>query len=192
MSLPAIPFWFLRHGQTDYNLAGLVQGILDIDLNATGRMQAQQAGPLLTGRGITGIISSPMRRASETSDIVNGFLRLSVSYEPDLREVSFGDEEGKAPESWFSEWVAGRYTPPNGESFAALAARVGAVLYRVLPAHAGPLLIVAHGGVLRAIRDLMGLPKEVFTQNAIPLYCAPTEQGWQITPAEDLPPVTTG
>lgn len=186
MLLPAVPFWFIRHGQTDYNLAKLVQGVLDVDLNETGRAQAQQAGPFLQNRGITSIVSSPMRRTSETSDVINRFLHLPVSYEPDLREASFGDEEGRALEGWFPEWVAGRYIPQNGESFVALAARVRGALCRILPAQAGPLLIVAHGGVLRAIRDLMGLPKEALTQNAIPLYCAPTAQGWQITPAKDL------
>lgn len=189
MSLPEIPFWFIRHGQTDYNLAGLTQGVLDVDLNATGRLQAAQAVPLLEGRGITAIVSSPMRRASETSAIINAVLHVPLSYEADLREVSFGDAEGKSPEPWFPEWVAGHYTPNNGESFDALALRVGAVLGRVLVAHPGPLLIVAHGGVLRAVRDLMGLPKEAFTGNAIPLYCAPSGLGWQITPAKVLPAV---
>lgn len=186
MSLPSIPFWFIRHGQTDYNLAGLAQGVLDVDLNETGRLQAERAAPLLAGQGITAIISSPMRRAAQTSAIINEVLHLKLHYEADLREVSFGEAEGKSPDPWFPSWVAGHYTPDKGESFDELASRVGAVLGRVLPAHQGPLLIVAHGGVLRAIRALMCLPKEVSTGNALPLYCAPTEQGWQVTQAQDL------
>ncbi len=80
MSLPQIPFWFLRHGETDYNAAGLSQGALDISLNATGRAQAEQAGPLLAGQGITTIISSPMQRARETAETVNSFLNLPISF----------------------------------------------------------------------------------------------------------------
>ncbi len=181
MALPAIPFWFLRHGETDYNAAGLSQGALDIELNATGRAQAERAGPLLAGQGIAAIVSSPMLRTRETSAIVNEFLRVPVSYEPDLREVIFGGMEGKPLLPWFPEWLEGRYTPDGAESFSTLTARVEAALAGVLYAGKGPQLIVAHGGVFRAIRDLMGLPKEGLTHNAVPLYCAPEENGWRIT-----------
>lgn len=178
--LPEVPFWFIRHGQTDYNLAGLAQGVLDIDLNQTGRAQAEQAGPLLQGRGITEIICSPMRRARETADILNQFLNLSISYEPDLREASFGDQEGVPIHPWFPDWVDGRYTPPKGESFPALITRVEKALHQVLPSRKAPVLIVAHGGVLRAIRAIMGLPRDVRAVNAEPLYCEPTPQGWRV------------
>lgn len=190
--LPLIPFWFIRHGQTRYNAAGLVQGVLDVSLNDTGRGQAERAGPLLQGRGITSIVSSPMRRARETADIVNRFLHLPVSDEAELREVSFGGKEGQPLQPWFPEWVEGRYTPENAESFAALRARVQAALCRVLPAQEGPLLVVAHGGVLRAIRDLMGLSREAFTGNAIPLYCAPEAGGWGMTSMEAAIKADTG
>lgn len=181
MKLPSTPFWFIRHGQTRYNLEGLAQGALDVELNGTGRAQVERAGPLLQGQGLTSIISSPLRRTRETTEILNGFLHLPVSYEAGFREVSFGDKEGQEAKSWFSEWVAGRYTPENGESFKTLTARVEIALCQVLSAQDGLPLIVAHGGVLRAIRDLMGLPKEDRTGNAIPLYCAPTAVGWQMT-----------
>ncbi len=186
MALPAVPFWFLRHGETDYNAAGLSQGALDIELNATGRAQAERAGPLLAGQDITAIVSSPMLRTRETTDIVNEFLRLPVSYEADLREVIFGGMEGQPLLPWFPEWLEGRYTPDGAESFSALTGRVEAALSSVLEAQPGPLLIIAHGGVFRAIRDLMGLPKEGLTRNAVPLYCQQGEEGWLITSPDDL------
>ena len=185
LALPDIPFWFLRHGETDYNAAGLSQGALDIELNATGRAQAERAGPLLAGRGITAIVSSPMLRTRETTNIINEFLRLPVSYEPDLREVIFGRMEGKPLLPWFPEWLEGRYTPEGSESFPSLTTRVEAALTAALEAREGPLLIVAHGGVFRAIRDLMGLPKEGHTSNAVPLFCMPDEESWQITSQAD-------
>ena len=180
MSLPPTPFWFLRHGETDYNAAGLSQGALDIPLNATGRAQAEQAAPLLAGQGITGIISSPMRRTRETTEIINEFLRLPVRYESDLREVIFGGMEGKPLLPWFPEWLEGRYTPPNAESFSAVLLRVETTMARILP-NQGKLLIVAHGGVFRALRDLMGLPKLGLTPNAVPLHCVPSDSGWDVT-----------
>lgn len=179
-----MPFWFIRHGQTDYNLAGLTQGSLEADLNETGRGQVERAGPFLKEVGLSAIVSSPMRRARQTADILNGFLHLPVSYEADLREAAFGDKEGEAAYPWFPQWVAERYTPENGESFASLYRRVEAVLCRVLSTRKEMPLIVAHGGVLRAMRDLMGLPKEAQSGNAIPLYCAPIAGQWQITSVE--------
>ena len=174
------PFWFLRHGETDYNAAGLSQGALDIQLNATGRAQAAIAGPSLAGQGITSIISSPMLRTRETTSIVNEFLNLPVSYEPDLREVIFGGMEGKPLQPWFPEWMEGRYTPEGAETFAALTSRTQAAMARVLTLP-GPVLIISHGGIFRALRDLMGLPREGLTPNAVPLYCEPALTGWRIT-----------
>jgi probable phosphoglycerate mutase len=180
LALPETPFWFLRHGETDYNAAGLSQGALDIPLNATGRAQAQTAGPLLAGQGIVRIVASPMQRTRETAGIINEFLGLDVYYERDLREVVFGGMEGKPLMPWFPEWLEGRYTPEGAETFFQVLERVDLVMSRLLQTP-GPLLIVAHGGVFRALRDLMGLPKEGLTANAVPLYCVPGENGWDVT-----------
>ncbi|OYV37497.1 MAG: histidine phosphatase family protein [Acidocella sp. 20-61-6] len=180
MPLPRTPFWFLRHGETDYNAAGLSQGALDISLNANGQAQARAAGERLPGRGIVAIVSSPMRRTRETTELANEFLHLPVTFEPELHEVVFGGMEGKPLLPWFPEWLEGRYTPEGAESFAALTARIEAAMARVL-AQPGPLLIVAHGGVFRAIRDLMGMPRESLTPNGALFYCEPMPRGWRLT-----------
>jgi probable phosphoglycerate mutase len=182
MALPPVPFWFLRHGQTDYNAAGLSQGALDISLNDTGRSQAEAAAPLLVGHGIVEIVTSPMRRTMETTAVVNAVLNLPVHVEPELREVVFGGMEGKPLMPWFPEWMAERMTPEGAESFAALRERAAGAMARVL-ARPGPVLVVAHGGIFRALRDLMGLPKEGLTQNAVPLFCRPVDSGWDVAAA---------
>ena len=184
LALPQVPFWFLRHGETDYNAAGLSQGALDISLNATGRAQAAAAGPLLAGQGIATIICSPMQRTRETTSIINEFLNLPVELEPGLREVVFGGMEGKPLYPWFSEWLEGSYTPEGAETFFQVLERVEEAMERVLTTAQGPLLIVAHGGIFRALRDLMGLPKQGLTPNAVPMLCMPEEGGWQV----NLPP----
>jgi probable phosphoglycerate mutase len=182
--MPGTPFWFLRHGETDYNAKGLSQGALDISLNETGRAQAARAAPLLAGQGIVGILSSPMIRTRETTAIVNETLKLPVSYDPALREVIFGGMEGKPLSPWFVSWMEGSYTPEGAESFAELTARVRGALTRIL-ALPGPVLIVAHGGVFRAVRDILGLSREGLTPNAQPLFCEPGPDGWRVRPALD-------
>ncbi len=180
MKLPQAPFWFLRHGETAYNARGLSQGAIDVALNENGRAQARAAGPLLAGQGIVSIVCSPMLRTRETAAIVNEFLHLPITYEPDIREVVFGGMDGKPLLPWFQGWMDGTATPEGAESFAELTARIGAVLPRILAAP-GPVLIVAHGGVFRAMKDLMGLGRDGITPNGRPFFCEPTEVGWRVS-----------
>lgn len=180
MSLPREPFWFLRHGQTDYNARGLSQGAIDIPLNDAGRAQARDAAPLLAGRGIVGIAASPMLRARETVEIVNRTLDVPVVYHPDLREVVFGGMEGKPLAPWFADWLDGRATPEGAESFSDILTRAAAVMSQVLT-RPGPLLIVSHGAFFRGLRGVMGLDLDVRTANAAPILCEPVGREWRAT-----------
>lgn len=180
MSLPRAEFWFLRHGQTDYNARGLSQGAIDIPLNEVGREQARRAAPLLVGRGLVGIVASPMQRARETAEIVNEHLGLPLVFEPDLREVVFGGMEGQPLQPWFTDWMEGRMTPPGAESFADITARAGGVLRRLL-AEPGPRLLVSHGAFFRAVRSLLGADLDQRTGNAMPIRCAPEGDAWRLT-----------
>ncbi|ESQ74597.1 histidine phosphatase family protein [Asticcacaulis sp. AC402] len=88
------PFYVLRHGQTDWNLQLRLQGSTDIPLNAQGRNQARTAAEILTGQGITKVISSPLSRALETAHIVAGRLALEPVIDARLIERNFGLFEG--------------------------------------------------------------------------------------------------
>jgi broad specificity phosphatase PhoE len=167
--LTKIPFWFLRHGETDWNAQGLSQGQVEVPLNANGRAQAAACAEKFLGRGIASIVCSPLGRAQETARIVAGVLKLEFSTEPDLREASFGDQEGKPMGPWYDEWVQGSFTPPGGETFAALRARVVVALNRSLTQPA-PVLVVAHGAMFRAA---------VRTDNGVPMWCEPGEP-WEL------------
>ena len=173
MSLPARAFWFLRHGETDWNAQGLSQGNVDVPLNANGVAQAHAAGSLLRGRGIAAVVCSPLGRAVDTAGIVAAALGLGVSVQDDLREASFGVQEA-APMagSWFAEWVAGEATPEGAEPFAALRERARAAFTTAL-AHPAPVLVVAHGALFRALRAEMGLAPDVRTANGVPVFCEP-------------------
>jgi probable phosphoglycerate mutase len=179
VKLPETPFWFLRHGETDYNARGLSQGAIDIPLNEQGRAQAKAAASTLVGKGIVSIVCSPMLRTRETAAIVNAELGLPIRYDPAIREVIFGGMEGKPLSPWFQDWMDGAFTPEGAESFAELVLRVGRALQGILTLP-GPVLIVAHGGVFRAVRDLLGVSREGLTPNGLPLYCKPAPEGWQV------------
>jgi broad specificity phosphatase PhoE len=120
-----------------------------------------------------------MLRTRETAAIVNEQLGLPITFEPAIREVIFGGMEGKPLSPWFQDWMDGVATPEGAESFAELRQRIGTALQTILPLP-GPILIVAHGGVFRAVRDLMGVAREGLTPNGLPLYCKPTPEGWQV------------
>jgi broad specificity phosphatase PhoE len=183
-TLEPIPFWFLRHGETDWNARGVSQGNIDIPLNATGLAQARAAADKLRNRGIATIISSPLSRARVTAEFVGEALELPVALDPDLREVAFGAQEGQQMSGWFADWVAGRFTPEGAETFAALRRRAVAAANRAT-AQPPAVLVVAHGALFRSVRAAMGIEPNMRTQNAVPIFCEPPRDGataWTLSP----------
>jgi probable phosphoglycerate mutase len=180
-ALRPVPFWFLRHGETDWNARGLSQGNVEVPLNAVGIAQAQAAALTLQNRGIASIVTSPLGRARTTAGIVADALGLPVEIEDGLREVRFGVQEGQVMAQWFDDWVEGRFVPEGAETFVDLRARAAAAINRALERTA-PVLVVGHGALFRAIRAEMGLPPNVRTPNAAPLFCRPGLP-WSLDPA---------
>ncbi len=182
MPIPRRPFLYLRHGETDWNLAGRAQGASDVPLNDRGREQARDAARVLAGLAIGPIVASPLGRARETAAIVADTLGVAFTTDDDLHEVAFGEREGQTMGEWYEDWIDGRYTPPGGESFEALSLRGASVLGRHLAGaeDARPTLFVAHGALFRAIRGALGLPIHVRLANGAPLECRPEGEGWQI------------
>lgn len=179
----------MRHGETDWNARDLSQGLTEVPLNAHGIAQAHEAAALLRGRGIRSLVVSPLGRARETAAIVGAALGLVPEVEPDLHEVAFGEQEGRPLGDWYGDWIAGRYLPAGGETFAALRERAITALNRAV-AREAPVLVVAHGALFRAVRDVMGLSPLVRTANATPLLCTPPERAgepWTLVPAAELP-----
>ncbi len=168
-------FCYLRHGETEWNARGVSQGSIDIPLNETGRAQARAAAQHLRGQGIRTIVASPLSRARVTAEIVAEALGLPVQLDADLREVSWGVQEGQAMSGWFSDWVSGGFAPEGGETFATLRHRAVAGVNRAL-VHPGSVLIVAHGALFRALRAAMGVEPNMRTRNAVPMWCAPPAQ----------------
>jgi probable phosphoglycerate mutase len=169
-------FWFLRHGETEWNTRSVAQGRTEVPLNAHGLEQAHQSAAALRNRGIATIVSSTMGRAKATAEIVAAALDLPVTYDEGLIETSYGDREGQAMTEWFSDWVYERSTPPGGESFADLRVRAVSTINKAL-ARPPVLLVIAHGGLFRAVRSVMGLEPLYRTPNGTPFFCEPPAEG---------------
>ncbi|WP_303976163.1 histidine phosphatase family protein [Dongia mobilis] len=170
--IPLVPFHFVRHGETDWNKTGRMQGRRDIALNATGEAQAEKLRPHIGGHGFRTIAASPLSRARRTAEILNRDQKLPLHLFDELQEFDVGPYEGTEARDWFLEWRLGR--PVAGvESFADFTTRVRSAMQQVL-ALPGPVLVVAHGGVVWALEHLMGLPVETDLPNTILAHFRPT------------------
>lgn len=169
----------LRHGETDWNLAGRLQGWTDIPLNPTGHAQAERAAQLLATEPLSAIVSSPLWRARQTAGAVADRHQLPLHLDERLRERHLGALQGltrdevRQQHPHISQHLDERrasYQPPEGESFATFSARCVAALHDALAAHpGGTVLLVAHGGVLDAIhRHLSGTAPEAARQISLP------------------------
>lgn len=87
-----------RHGQTDWNALGKVQGQTDIELNDIGKEQAKKTGELIKDEIIDLIITSPLKRAKETAEIINYKFRVQIIEENRLMERNYGKSEGLTKE----------------------------------------------------------------------------------------------
>ena len=165
--------YYVRHGLTDWNIAGRLQGNRDIPLNQTGRAEAARCGQILGclfARGTRSAndfdyVSSPLSRARETMEILRSTLGIaSAGYgiEPRLTEISFGEWEGltyaevtmrdpdivarREADKW-------QFLPPGGENYRQVVQRVGA-WYTTLERDT---VVCAHGGTGRALVALLGI-----------------------------------
>lgn len=87
--------YVIRHGQTNWNLEGRIQGKTDIELNAEGKKQAEEVRKYIKKYNIDLIISSPLKRARKTAEIINEELNCDIIFDKSLEERSYGSFEGK-------------------------------------------------------------------------------------------------
>jgi probable phosphoglycerate mutase len=141
-----------RHGETDWNREGRWQGWADPPLNETGREQARQLAEQLRSTPFDAVYSSDLGRAHETALIAAEPHGVPVVADPGLREVDVGSWSGLT-RAEIDERFPGR-DRPDGETRAQHLARVLAAVKRIARNHVGGrILIVSHGGTMRALRS---------------------------------------
>ena len=172
--------YYVRHGETDFNVEARLQGRRDTELNARGRQQAAECGELLRDLFVRdrrqptdfAYVSSPLKRARSTMEVLRASLGLdprAYAIDERLMEIAYGDWEGLTlPEidARMPGLLAKReqdkwdFAPPGGESYRDLTARIGA-WYAGLTQDT---VVAAHGGGVRALMALLHLqPQEEAT-----------------------------
>lgn len=171
--MPVPTIYFLRHGETEWNALGRLQGTKDVPLNARGRSQAVHAAGVLADlferdgkdRAALPYVSSPLGRARQTMELVRGKLELppaDYSLDDRLREIGYGvwegltlaESESSDPEI-YARRLADKWTvaPSGGETYAAVQLRMLDWYESILV----DTVTVAHGGTCRALMVALGL-----------------------------------
>ena len=166
--------YFIRHGETDWNREGRLQGHTETSINARGRKQAALAAKSLASLidpaqlPQLAFFASPMRRVRETVEILRAELGLQPeTYTADdrLREIAFGTWEGRTwPEIRTRDPIGAKsrdkdmwdFEPPGGESYLDVLRRVESWLAGV----DRPAVVVSHGGIGRTLMVLHGTRRE--------------------------------
>ncbi|MDE2896274.1 MAG: histidine phosphatase family protein, partial [Chloroflexota bacterium] len=171
----ACTLYLVRHGETEWNRTGRIQGQVDIPLNEHGRAQAAALGNRLSDAPFTAAYASDLSRTMQTAELITSGSGCEIEPTPELREFAYGEWEGltiaeieaQAPER-LERRLQGRnedFAGPGGENAYDVIERVRRFHERALLRHGegDNLLVVAHGGSLRALLVcLLDLPAEYF------------------------------
>ena len=158
-----IKILLVRHGETDWNLAGRFQGRSDVPLNQKGREQASALALALKRESLAAIYCSPLARAKETAHLIKAYHPSVPLYEEEgLVEMNLGEFEGIEGRRWAEKYADFRsawrdnpasVTMPGGESLQEVQARAMAALERISKAHPPDctLLVCSHNFVILTI-----------------------------------------
>lgn len=180
-----VPFFLMRHGETEYNANHISQGTLDIPLDEVGRAEALNAAKELKGKGVKKIYSSNLSRAKETAEIVRSELQIKepIIIVPDLKERYMGEAQGK-PAEGKSNKLDFDATPPGSESIAVFRKRVVDAFISIINKNEEGVLIVSHGGSIREFFEFINFTSGNI-KNAVPVKLIPPSKEWKVEPIAD-------
>ncbi|MFZ3590219.1 histidine phosphatase family protein [Bacillus sp. DJP31] len=147
--------FLIRHGETDWNVQGRLQGIQDTSLNENGTKQAHACGLFLKDLEWDVLISSPMKRAKETAYAINEHIKQEMVFEiEELKELDFGEGSGMTKEELALAFPDGVIAGmENRDSFAE---RTMSALSKVLNDHSNKkVIVVAHGAVINSMLSVI-------------------------------------
>lgn len=172
----------IRHGETEWNKIGRIQGTTDVPLNETGKLQARACGSHLTGESWDVIVTSPLKRAKQTAAIINETMRLPIFEMPEFQEKHFGKAEGMTVEERYGLYPDKNY--PGQEQAEEFHGRLSKGLAQLNEQFGNQrVLVVAHGGVINAILEQLAHGEydgEVRLQNGGMNHLAYASERWEI------------
>ncbi len=183
---PVRPFYFLRHGETQFNLERKFQGSIDVPLNPTGVAQAKRASEVLAAHAFSRIVSSPANRVLKTACFTAEATGAPMHVDSDLMEFNVGSFEGLCVVTTKARHGLGEHEsfmsilPDDAEKWHEFVPRICASVRRWTDKHPDEvLLIAAHGLVFRALA--VTLTGEALTsQNAEPYYFHSDGGDWRV------------
>lgn len=151
--------YLVRHGETDWNRSGQIMGSRPVPLNENGRSQARELAQRLGTLPIEKLYSSPVDRARQTADIVASALHIPVTIDNGLTEIGVGEWEGKFWDELVDDIARINFyasphdaRPPGGETLREVQSRAVAAVQRAcLSEESGPVVLVSHADIVRAI-----------------------------------------
>ncbi|NMB89499.1 MAG: histidine phosphatase family protein [Chloroflexi bacterium] len=175
--------WFVRHGETDFNIVGRYCGSTDAPLNAHGLEQAEALAQTMAGKKFDVIFSSDLCRAYVTAQATAQVLAMEINVDPRLREINQGEWEGmfytdivKQMEAQLQEKRENPlyFRPPQGETLVEVIERVSQAVDDIARAYpAGKILIFSHGlAIATQICRFDGKPYEM-AHDLIPANATP-------------------
>ncbi|GGI96033.1 phosphoglycerate mutase [Alicyclobacillus cellulosilyticus] len=169
--------WLVRHGETDWNHAGRLQGWTDIPLNEAGWCQARRLAAALHGVPFCAVYTSDLVRARTTASLLQRELNAPLLVTQQLRERCFGSGEGLTRQEIAERFPNGI---PDAEPEAQLSARMADWFRRVLAIHRkGRILAVTHGGFIRQALRMAGVDPPATLANTCVNRFRHTPDGWR-------------
>lgn len=182
--IPHVPFYFVRHGQTDYNKDNKIMGQIDIPLNEVGLEQARVVAKILQNLEISHVVSSPLKRAKQTSEIIASTLNKPVTIINELMQNYLGVWEGRNKkeflnetgiENLFEHWKNVGHIE-GAESWPDFVSRIRTGVSSALTNNLNqkPILIVAHKPTYWAISHILNAQiVEIEAQNCSVYFFTP-------------------
>lgn len=171
MTLRRLVLW--RHGETEYNASGRMQGQLDSVLTDVGRNQARFAVPALARFSADVVVASDLKRATDTATIFTEATGVPLRFDKRLRETNLGLWQGMTGVDVDEQWPGARqvwqtdstWTPPGGEARVEVAARAYEVVADLDESGDDTAVLCAHGGLITALTGyLLELPIGIWSK----------------------------
>ncbi len=156
--------YLIRHGETEFNRLGIFRGRYEVDLNDTGRRQAQEIGKALKGCGISFLLTSPLSRAVETARMIAEILKVEYTPDEAFNNIALGEWQGvpksKIKQDYPDLWHLWTTEPeklaiPNGETVEQVRRRAFQGLKHIIGSRKETFAIVTHRSVIKALAAAM-------------------------------------